>query len=39
MGSDWMLRISAGRMTKSRSAAGWNQVSLVLGGEHAASHA
>jgi signal transduction histidine kinase len=31
MGSDWMRRISAGRMTRSRSTAGWNQVSLVLG--------
>jgi signal transduction histidine kinase len=33
MGSDWMLRISAGRMTTSRSTTGWNQVSLVLSDE------
>jgi hypothetical protein len=26
-----MRRISAGRMARSRSTAGWNQVSLVLG--------
>lgn len=31
MGSDWMTRISGGRLTRTRTPAGWNQVRLLLG--------
>lgn len=38
MGSEWMFRISSGRMTRTRSTSGWNQVRLLLGGEITESH-
>jgi signal transduction histidine kinase len=30
LGSDWMQRISAGRVTRTRTESGWNQVTLVV---------
>lgn len=39
MGTDWMLSITAGRMSRTRSSDGWNEVRLLLGGEFTESHA
>ena len=39
LGSEWMIRISSGRLTRTRSASGWNQVRLLLGDEFTQSHA
>lgn len=38
VGSDWMQRISSGRITRTRSAEGWNQVRLVLQSNPATPH-
>ena len=39
VGSEWMIRISSGRMTRTRLTSGWNQVRLLLGGDFTESHA
>ena len=38
VGSDWMQRISLGRMSRLRSEDGWNQVRLVIASDSKASH-
>lgn len=38
VGSDWMQRISSGRITRTRSDEGWNQVSLTLPSNPAFPH-
>lgn len=38
MGTDWMLRISSGRMSRIRSDDGWNQVRLILDSNSSTPH-